>query len=188
MKRSRLVPLALLGAAAFGLSACQEEATDAASFDTLDSCLAAAKADGWFTEADCRDSFTTAQALHDETAPRYASKDICEEQHGQGACGTDSVSGSSGGGSIFMPLLMGYLIGSALGGGRPVAQPLMGRAGGGFATPGGTAIGNLNGAGKMPVQAFAKAPTTKGLPPMTRAAVAERGGFGKSATRPSSGG
>lgn len=188
MKRSRHVALTLLGAAAFGLAACQEEATEAASFADLDSCMAAASDGGWFTEADCKTTFAEAQVLHEETAPRYESRELCEQEHGEGACGGDSVSGG-GGGFSFMPLLMGYMIGSALGGGRPVAQPVMARAGGGFTTPGGTAVSNLGGAGKMPASAFAKAPVTKGLPPMTQAQVQSRGGFGGSAApRSSSGG
>ena len=43
---------AALVVAAFGLAACQEEATEAASFADLDSCMAAASDGGWFTEAE----------------------------------------------------------------------------------------------------------------------------------------
>ena len=97
MKRSRHVALTLLGAAAFGLAACQEEATEAASFADLDSCMAAASDGGWFTEADCKTTFAEAQVLHEETAPRYESRELCEEEHGVGNCGGDTVAGSGGG-------------------------------------------------------------------------------------------
>ncbi len=189
MKRSRHASLVILGAAAFALAGCQETKTEAAAFPDLASCKAAASADGWFSAEDCEATFAEAQAVHDETAPRYESQALCEEEHGPGACGADSVSGSGGGGgSIFMPLLMGYMLGQALGGGRPMAQPVMQKAGGGFATPNGASISRLGGSGSISATAFDKAPVTKGLAPMTKAQVQSRGGFGGSAAaRPVSG-
>lgn len=181
MKRSRTVALSILGAAAFGLAGCQEEATEAASFADLDSCLAAATDGGWFTKSDCVATFSEAQKLHEETAPRYESREVCEAEHGAGACGEDSVAGSGGGGFSFMPLLVGYMIGQALGGGRPMAQPVVPKAGGGFTTPAGTGISRIGGAGPVSAAAFDKAPVTKGLPPMTKAQVQSKGGFGGTA-------
>jgi uncharacterized protein YgiB involved in biofilm formation len=179
MKRSRNVALVILGAAAFGLSACNEEQTEASAFPDKASCLEAVKPGGWFTRDDCDSSFAEAQAIHDETAPRYESRALCEAEHGEGACGGDSATSSGGGGGIFMPLLMGYMIGQALGGGRVMSQPVVRTAGGGFATPdGGARISNLNSGGKIASSAFTKATVTKGLPPMTKAQVASRGGFG----------
>lgn len=179
MKRSRSVALVILGAAAFGLAGCNEEQTEASAFPDKESCLEAASPGGWFTAQDCEDAFLEAQAVHDETAPRYESRELCEAEHGVGACGGDSASGSGGGGGIFMPLFMGYMIGQALGGGRVMSQPVVRSAGGGFSTPGGgVKIGNLNSGGKISSSAFAKSTVTKGLPPMTKAQVASRGGFG----------
>ncbi len=178
-KRSRSAALFILGAAAFALAGCQEEKTEAAAFPDQASCLAAASPGGWFTEKDCNDAFAEAQALHDETAPRYESREVCEGEHGVGACGADSVSGGGSGGGIFMPLLVGYMMGQALGGGRVMSQPVVKTSGGGFSTPnGGTRIGSLNSGGQIAATAFQKAAVTKGQPPMTRAAVAQRGGFG----------
>ena len=189
MKRSRHVALALLGAAAFGLTACTEEKTEASAFPDKASCLAAAKPDGWFSPADCDTAFAEAQKLHEETAPRYESRELCEAEHGAGACGGDAAANSGGGGSVFMPLLMGYMIGQALGGGRVMSQPVMRTAGGGFSTPdGGTRISNLNSGGKINATAFNKAPVTKGLAPMTKTQVQSRGGFGGSGTARAVGG
>lgn len=181
MKRSGHVALALLGAAAFGLAACTEEKTEASAFADKASCLAAAKPDGWFSAADCDTAFAEAQKLHEETAPRYESRELCEAEHGAGACGGDAAASNGGGGSVFMPLLMGYMIGQALSGGRVMAQPVVRTAGGGFATPdGGTRISNLNSGGKINASAFNKAPVTRGLAPMTKTQVQSRGGFGGS--------
>lgn len=184
MKRSRTVSLGILGAAAFGLAACQqEEQTEAAAFPDEKSCIAAADQNGWFSREDCATTFAEAKALHAQTAPRYESRELCEQEHGPEACAGDPAAATgSGGGSIFMPLLAGYLIGQALGGGRAMAQPVVPKAGGGFATPtGGTQLSRLNSTGKMGATAFTKGPTTAGQPPMSRAAVASRGGFGGSA-------
>lgn len=189
-KRSGHVALALLGAAAFGLSACGEEETDARAFPDKQSCIEAAKqGGGWFSEADCESAFAEAEALHRETAPRYESRELCEAEHGVGACGGDTVAGGAGG-SSFLPLIAGYMIGSALANARGVtSQPLLRSAGGGFATPdGGTRLTSNTGGGKIATKAFAKAPTTLGKPPMTKAQVAARGGFGTSGSARSSGG
>lgn len=184
-KRSSHVALALVGAAAFALTGCQESQTEAAAFPDIASCKAAAKADGWFSPTDCDTAFAEAAALHDEAAPRYESRELCEAEHGPEAC--QSAQSGSGGGGIFMPLLMGYMIGQAMGGGRPIAQPVMARNGGGFVTPGGAGIGRM-GSGAVPASTFDKAPVTKGQPAMTKANVRDRGGFGTTATKRSLGG
>lgn len=186
-KRSKSVSLAILGAAAFGLAGCKSQETDASAFPDEASCVAAADQGSlFFTAEDCKTAFAEAAQNHLETAPRYDSLQVCEEQHGVGNCGGDPTAQQSGGGmgSIFMPLMMGYLMGSMLGGGRGVmSQPLMRTGNGGFSTPAGdTRLATNNGAGKMSAQAFTKAPTTMGKAPMTRAQVAQRGGFGQTAT------
>lgn len=184
MKRSKTVALALLGSAAFGLAACTEEKTEAAAFSDLESCVEAASAGGWFTKQDCEETFADAAKLHDETAPRYESREVCEAEHGAGACGDQVSNNGGGGGGFFMPMMMGYLIGQALGGGRPISQPMVRTAGGGFASPdGNTKISSLNSSGTINSSAFNKAPVTKGLAPMTQAQAKARGGFGQSSTR-----
>jgi uncharacterized protein YgiB involved in biofilm formation len=188
MKRSRNVALVLMGALAFSTSGCGEEKTEAAAFSDLESCLDAVQPQGWFTAEDCTQTFAEAKILHDETAPRYESLALCEAEHGPAACAGEQVS-SGGGGGIFMPLLAGYMIGQAFGGGRAIAQPMVKNAGGGFSTPdGGTRITNLNTRGQVNAAAFTKAPVTKGLAPMTKTQVQSRGGFGGSAAGRSIGG
>ena len=193
-KRSRRVALVLAGTAALALAGCDEEKTEAAAFPDLQSCIAETQAGSlFFTEADCRTQFAEAEKTHLETAPRYASKELCEEEHGAGNCGGDPVAGQDGataqtqqggGGSVFMPLLMGYMIGSMMGGGRGVtSQPMVKNAAGGFSNPAGTqSFGTNRGTGKVPGSTFTKAPTTVGKAPMTRAQVSQRGGFGAGST------
>lgn len=194
-KRSRHVALLLAGAAAMGVSACQDDKTDARAFPDLQSCVAAVKDDGvWFSEDDCRTQFAAAEQEHLQTAPRYQSKELCEQEHGAGACGEDPAAQApgaqqnQGGGFSFMPLFMGYMIGSMLGGrGGVFSQPLI-RTPQGYATPGGGQTFTSNrGSARVPTSTFTRAPTTLGKTPMTPAQVTQRGGFGAARTAAPSG-
>lgn len=187
-KRSRHVALLLAGAAVLTLSACEDDAVDAQAFPDLNSCIAAAQEDGlWFTEEDCRTQFAAAEQTHLETAPRYESQELCEQQHGEGACGADPAATAQqqggGGGFSFMPLLVGYMMGSMLSrGGGVFSQPMV-RTPTGYSTPSGNqTFASNSGSGRVPATTFNRAPTTVGQPPMSRAQVAQRGGFGAGAT------
>ncbi|WP_102110247.1 DUF1190 domain-containing protein [Oceaniglobus roseus] len=180
--RSRSVALTLLGAAAFTLAGCQEEQVDAQAYPDLASCKDAADTGGLLTIEQCETAFAEAQQLHVETAPRYDSLAVCEEQHGEGACGSEAQQvGNGGSGSIFMPLLAGYLIGNLLGGrGMAGAQPMYRTQDGRFTTPGGTSTYSSNrGTAKLSPSAFSRPPTTVGKAPMTKTTTGTRGGFGR---------
>jgi len=189
-KRSRHVALVLAGAATLSLAGCREEQVDAQSFPDVESCIAASKdASLWFTEDDCRKNFAAAQKEFEETAPRYASKELCEAEHGAGNCGGDQAAQQSGGGFSFMPLLMGYMMGSMLSrGGGIFSQPMVRTADGRYATPkGDQSFASNRGAGKVPSQTFQRAPTTLGKAPMSAADVRQRGGFGAARTNAGAG-
>lgn len=180
-KRSSHVALAILGAAAFALSACREQEVDAQAFPDLESCQKAANAGGVFSSLDCTTAFAEAETLHVETAPRYDSLATCEAQHGAGACGSEQQVQAGGSGSIFMPLMMGYLMGSLLSGqrGLAAAQPLYKTPDGRFTNAAGTSVYSSNsGAGKLSATQFARPASTIGKPPMTQSTAISRGGFG----------
>lgn len=194
-KRSRTVALTILGAAAFTVAGCRDEQVEAQAFPDLASCQAAATQGGLITAAECNQAFAEAEALHVEAAPRYDSLAVCEEQHGAGNCGSEDQQVAQGGsGSIFMPLLAGYLIGSMLGrsmgGGTAASQPMYRNAQGGFTNAARTSnFGSNAGRAAMSSQTFARPAATAGQAPMTRATAASRGGFGgSSAARGSVGG
>ncbi|WP_417720684.1 DUF1190 domain-containing protein [Salipiger sp.] len=180
-KRSNRVAIAIVGAAAFALAGCQEEQVDAQAFPDLESCTAEATKGGMFSTQDCRDAFQQAETLHVESAPRYDSLQVCEEQHGEGACGSEAQAAGGGSGSIFMPLLAGYLIGNMLGGrsGMAAAQPLYKTADGKFTNAARTSTYSGNsGAAKLGTSQFARPSATAGKAPMSRATATSRGGFG----------
>ncbi|MEI4488278.1 DUF1190 domain-containing protein [Frigidibacter sp. MR17.14] len=191
-KRSRAVALSILGATAFALAGCRDDTVEAEAFPDLASCKAAAAAGGVISSSDCETAFAEAQALHAESAPRYDSQELCEQEHGEGACGSEVQATGGGAGSIFMPMIAGYLIGSMLGGNRGMAasQPLYRTSDGRFTNAAGTTAYNSNsGKGQMASSQFARPAATAGKPAMTKATVASRGGFGATAgARPTFGG
>lgn len=192
-QRSRTVALTILGAAAFTVAGCREEQVDAQAFPDLASCEAAAGENGLFTTDECQQAFAEAESLHVEAAPRYDSLAVCEEQHGEGNCGSEQQQvGEGGSGSIFMPLLAGYLIGSMLGragGGMAAAQPMYRNASGGFTNAARTSNFSTNaGRGTISSQQFTRPTATAGRPPMTRATASSRGGFGSTGGSRSVGG
>lgn len=196
--RSFTVRTTLLGASAFALAACSDDREDLTYFETVEQCRSAALAQP-FTPEDCDAAFAHAIEKHAVLAPRYESLELCEEQHGAEACavgeeGTETTA-QAGAGSFFMPLLAGYMMGSMLSGNSYGGAPLYRDANGRFYGAGGRSYA-FQGAGStvrgsaaavQPLASTARPPAV-----MTRAAVAERGGFGASrtnaATRTSFGG
>lgn len=126
------------------LKSCLDKATDAQGADT------------------CRQAFESAQAQHVAQAPRFADKAACEAQYGAERCQTHT---NAQGGSWFMPMIAGYMIGRTLGGGSSFA-PVYRDNRGYTVTPGGRAV-DVGGARTAPTTA---APAT-----------VQRGGFGATA-------
>lgn len=190
-KRSKRVSIAILGAAAFTLAGCEEEKVDAAAFPDLQSCLQDATSSGPFTAQDCETAFAEAQTLHVEAAPRYESLQVCEEQHGEGACGSEEKAVQGGSGGIFMPLLAGYLIGNMMSNraGMTGAQPLYKTSDGRYTNAARSSSFSTNrGAAKLSTTQFTRPTSTIGKTPMTRATAASRGGFGRAGGSRSFGG
>jgi len=176
----------LAGFAAFSLVACSDEKTAAQVFSSNAECQSQAREmNSWWSPEDCTAAFAKAEASHREGAPRYDDKAVCEDQHGGEMCEADAAAVPAGGGSgIFMPLLAGYLIANMMGkSGAPASSPLYPAATGGYKTADGkTAVPVLKGATSVGSSAFRPTPPTIGKAPMTKASIAERGGFGASRT------
>lgn len=198
MKRSRAMrplTIGLIASSAFALAACKPDAPDTATaFPDLQSCLAeSVRANAAVSEADCTTAYAQAVQTNMESAPRYDAMTACEEEHGTGNC--QAAESPGGGGSIFMPLLTGFLLGKMLSGGGLMSQPLYPKKDGGFATPGGQAFGNNRGSAATSAATFAKPATTFDKAPISskptsgwnsQSNVRSTGGFGGSAV--SSGG
>jgi uncharacterized protein YgiB involved in biofilm formation len=115
MKRSRSVKLVAMGAGLFLVAGCEESQVDAALYNTPSQCIL----DG-FSKEECSTSFESAKAMHVDVAPKYTSLVDCEADFGAKECET-APQVTQAGGSVFMPLMAGYMMGRMMSGG---AQPL----------------------------------------------------------------
>ncbi|WP_311064767.1 DUF1190 domain-containing protein [Halomonas sp. DWK9] len=118
-KRSARLSLAMMGASAFGLTACTQPAEDEhltdvrfdepQSFQSVEDCVAA----NVYTRSACEDAYNASL----ESVPRFDSLEACEAEHGEGACAAptdEQAQAAGGGGGWFMPAMMGYMVGNML--------------------------------------------------------------------------
>lgn len=103
MKRSGSPRLVLMATTAVVLAGCQSEPrVEVNSYKTVDQCIAS----GEFTESECNEGFSAALEAHEESGPRYNSRQLCEEQHGLSNC-EERGGGTS---SFFAPFMAGYIV------------------------------------------------------------------------------
>ena len=173
MNRRNSISLALLiGVSAFALSACEEPKVDAAVFESVKQCI---DYPGVLKEQ-CEQSFKEAKGQHAAVAPKYASQADCQADFGAGKCEKAPYQ-TTGGGSVFMPLMMGYMMGSMLGGRRMGSQPLYrsSKSPNGFRTADNRGVGSKIGATKVASSATSR--------PSFKSSTQSRGGFGTSGRR-----
>ena len=174
MKRWNSISIALLaGVSVIALSACEEPTVDAAVFESLQQCLENPDMD----PDQCRQSFDAARSQHSAVAPKYTSAQDCQADFGEGRC-EQAPYRTQGGGSIFMPLMMGYMMGSMLGGrGSVAAQPLYRSADDGrsFRTADNRKVGSATGRTRVARSAASR--------PSVKSRTLSRGGFGRSGGR-----
>ena len=107
MKRSKKAALVLMvPVATLLLAGCGEESEQAMVFSDPSECSAA----GLNDTTQCNADYAVAQAMHPQVAPKYLNKAECEVDFGEGKCETAPQQTSSGG-SVFMPMMMGYMMG-----------------------------------------------------------------------------
>ena len=185
MKRSKKTALVLMvPVATLLLAGCGEESQQALVFSDPSECSAA----GLNDTAQCNAEFAAAKALHPQVAPKYLDKTECETDFGAGNCETAPQQTTSGG-SVFMPMMMGYMMGQ-----------MMNRGGSNFQQP---AAASAGAASKVPTQPLYKSrddrgtfrtatnkPVAGGIGPITLkpsqvkpqvGQVVRRGGFGQQA-------
>ena len=109
--RSSVSVAALLSACVIGLTGCEEPKVDAAIFDSVQQCI---NEPGMLRD-ECEKRHAEAKSQHAAVAPKYASAKECQAEFGAGQC-EQAPYRSQSGGSIFMPLMMGYMMGSMIGG------------------------------------------------------------------------
>lgn len=102
MKKSRAIRLVLLGSTSLTLAACsQKPPSDATFFSKVEDCIPVKG------EAVCREGFAKSEGSWVAEAPRFTQKEQCEAEFGAGNCET-----RAGSGGFFLPMMMGYMMGS----------------------------------------------------------------------------
>jgi uncharacterized protein YgiB involved in biofilm formation len=132
----KLRPLLLASVAAIALAACEDSNDLASQFIRDEASCASTDNPGA-----CRQALLDAREAHGRTAPAFASLSACEDRFGAANCqplaaapapeqlaaaGTETREAQQvqqAGGSFFMPMLMGYMMGRMMGGAM-AAQPL----------------------------------------------------------------
>ena len=177
MRRTRMIRLVAIGTTGLvGLAGCDDAETVLGKgdfFKDAQECSASVNPDA------CRQGLADARAEHLRTAPRFATKQECEVNYGADNCEvgagappapasstTAPTQTASSGGSFFMPLMMGYMMGRTLGGGYS-ATPLY-RDAANTAYSGTRTLGRID-AGAAPALNTAPGAATR---------TAQRGGFG----------
>jgi uncharacterized protein YgiB involved in biofilm formation len=158
--------------------------TEVAAFNNVDEC----KASGAFAQVTCEEAARNAAAEDSKTAPRFADRDVCEDQFGAGQC----LVRNEGGQSFFVPLLTGFMIGRLLNGpGYRYSGLYRSGRDDRYYTPGGAWLygGGYGGRGygyQVGSRAITAPVTTQRI--QTRSSVVSRGGFGGRVSARSSGG
>jgi len=170
MKRTRTLSLVLMSASALSLTACDEPKEDVAVYESVEQCVR----DGLHQEF-CEQNYAAAVQEHLKAAPRYRSEEDCAADFGQDGCREYSTTGGS---SLFLPLMAGYMMGNLTSGfGRNSSQPLYRSRddGSAFRTADNARVGATTGRTQVARSVAA--------PPPARTTTSRRGGFGASATR-----
>jgi uncharacterized protein YgiB involved in biofilm formation len=171
MKRSRSIALVMMGAGTVVLTACEEPQVDVSVFENVEQCVDQPGA----SRAACEEAFGIAEAQHAAVAPKYADREACEADFGPEQC-QQAPQEAQGGGSFFMPLMMGYMMGSMMSGrGAAATQPLYRSADdpNTFRTADNRSVGSTT--GRTTVSRAAAAP------PTAKSYTVSRGGFGERA-------
>ena len=173
MSRYKFVTATMVSVSLIALSACEETKVSASVYDSLEQC----KNDPTVSFEQCQKSFKEARDQHAAVAPKYSSLADCQADFGSEKCEKSPYRTSSGG-SVFMPMMMGYMMGSMLSGrGSMISQPLYRSAKNptAFRTADNRNVGTKTG----PTQ-VARSATKR---PSFKTSTISRGGFGSSGRR-----
>ncbi|MBS0969095.1 DUF1190 domain-containing protein [Chimaeribacter arupi] len=124
-KCCRMAPLALAVGAAFTLAGCEKADETVSMYQNADDCTRANPSNA----AQCNAAYTEAQKEAARTAPKYASREDCVAEFGEGQCTqapaqAGAVAQPHESGSFWMPLMAGYMMGRMMSGGSYAQQPL----------------------------------------------------------------
>lgn len=124
-----LTPVALAVTAVFMLAGCEKSDETVSLYQNADDCSAANPGKA----AECTTAYTNAVKEAERTAPKYATREDCVAEFGEGQCqqtpaqagvAPENQAQAQSSGSFWMPLMAGYMMGRLMGGGMAQQQPL----------------------------------------------------------------
>ena len=188
-----LTPVALAVTAVFMWAGCEQNGETVKMYQNADDCSSANPG----KSAECKATYDNALKEAARTAPKYASREDCVAEFGEGQCQQapaqagvateNQAQAQQSGGSFWMPLMAGYMMGRLMGGGAGYAQqPLFSSK-----NPASPAYGQYTDAsGKsygaaQPGRSATVSKTAMAPKPATTSTVT-RGGFGESVAKQTS--
>ncbi|MBK4714423.1 MULTISPECIES: DUF1190 family protein [Tenebrionibacter/Tenebrionicola group] len=183
-----LTPVALAVTAVFMLSGCEQSDETVSLYQNADDCSQANPGKA----AECTTAWNNAKKEAERTAPKYATREDCVAEFGEGQCqqapaqaglaGGENQAQAQSSGSFWMPLMAGYMMGRMMSGGY-AQQPLFSSknpaspAYGKYSDAAGKSYGAAQPGRTMTVPKTAMAPK-----PATTTTIT-RGGFGETVAR-----
>lgn len=111
------------------LAGCEKSDETVSLYQNADDCSAANPGKA----AECTTAYTNAVKEAERTAPKYATREDCVAEFGEGQCqqtpaqagvAPENQAQAQSSGSFWMPLMAGYMMGRLMGGGMAQQQPL----------------------------------------------------------------
>lgn len=184
-----MTPVALAVTAVFMLAGCEKSDENVSLYQNADDCSQANPGKA----AECTTAWNNAKKEAERTAPKYATREDCVAEFGEGQCqqapAQAGMTGSSenqaqaqSSGSFWMPLMAGYMMGRMMGGGfsqQPLfssknpASPAFGK----YADASGKSFGAAQPGRTMSV------PKSTMTPKPATTTTVTRGGFGESVAK-----
>ena len=116
-----LTPVALAISAVFMLAGCEQTDETVSMYQNADDCSSANPG----KSEQCLTAFNKAKEEAVKTAPKYATREDCVAEFGEGQCQqAPAQAGMNESGSIWMPLMAGYMMGRMMSSGIAPSQPL----------------------------------------------------------------
>ncbi|MBW7983131.1 DUF1190 family protein [Enterobacillus tribolii] len=187
-KSLRPAHLAIAISAVFMLSACEKADETVSLYQNADDC---SRANPSMSEQ-CKTTYENALKEAERTAPKYASREDCVAEFGEGQCTQSPAQAGMApnnaeaqqSGSFWMPLMAGYMMGRMMSGGAYAQQPLFtsksaaSPARGKFVDASGKSFGSANSYGRTMT-----VPKTDMAPKPATTNTITRGGFGQSVAK-----
>ncbi|CAI2125540.1 Protein of uncharacterised function (DUF1190) [Serratia fonticola] len=184
----RVAPVALAISAVFMLAGCEQADETVSLYKNADDCSTSNPS----MSEQCTTAYNNALKEAEKTAPKYATREDCVAEFGEAQCTqapaqAGMAAESQSNGSMWMPLMAGYMMGRMMGGGGYAQQPLFSSKN--AASPANSKFVDASGKSYGPATAGGRSmtvPKTAMAPKPAVTNTVTRGGFGESVAKQTS--